>query len=100
MAENEKRRGPLLVELDRTAPTERPVMIETPPGSDDRDRRAPRTPGPDDAPSPADAAPIDDGLPQALPRPRTMEMVTRIAGARPSRVTRRLPGCGSAWISP
>ncbi|PZO62183.1 MAG: hypothetical protein DI636_12610, partial [Pelagerythrobacter marensis] len=49
------------------------------PRSAGREARAPR--GGTRPPSPADAAPIDDGLPQALPRPRTMEMVTRIAGA-------------------
>ncbi|WP_278876458.1 YcjF family protein [Paracoccus yeei] len=99
MAENEKRRGPLLVELDRTAPTERPVMIETPPGSDDRDRRAPRTPGPDDAPSPADAAPIDDDGPPGAPSPRAMRLAARVLGSGPSRLTRFFINTGVALFT-
>ena len=99
MAENEKRRGPLLVELDRTAPTERPVMIETPPGSDDRDRRASRTPGPDDAPSPADAAPIDDGGAPGAPSPRAMRLAARVLGSGPSRLTRFFINTGVALFT-
>lgn len=67
------------------------------PRSDGREARAPR--GGTRPPSPADAAPIDDGLPDALPRPRTMEMVTRIAGARPSRVTRFFINSGVALLT-
>jgi len=53
-----------------------------------RDARAPRLKDAPTGPSPADAPPIDDGLTLPLPRPRTMELVTRIVGRRPSRVTR------------
>lgn len=52
-----------------------------------RDARAPRLKDAPAGPSPADAPPIDDGLTVPLPRPRTMELVTRIVGRRPSRVT-------------
>lgn len=53
-----------------------------------RDARAPRLLDAPAGPSPADAPPIDDGLASSLPRPRTMEMVTRIVGRGPSKVTR------------
>lgn len=69
-----------------------PVLIEMP--------QAPRGAGDpaEPAPSPADAPPIDTpDLP--LPRPRTMEMVTRLVGARPSRLTRLFLGSGAALVS-
>ncbi|KGJ07352.1 YcjF family protein [Paracoccus sphaerophysae] len=96
------RRGPVLVEYGAAAPAPaRPAEPEVPrpdaarpasspdpvpPPGDGRDARAPR--GASAPPSPADAPPIDDGLPDALPRPRTMELVTRIVGSGPSPVTR------------
>ena len=55
-------------------------------GAHPRNARAPRLKDAPSAPSPADAPPIDDGLPS--PRARSMQMVTRIIGARPSPVTR------------
>ena len=88
------RRGPVLVEYGAAAPRPNPAASpdpvppepQAPPSGDGRDARAPRGPGV--APSPADAPPINDGLPPALPRPRTMELVTRIVGSGPSPVTR------------
>ncbi|WP_134727060.1 YcjF family protein [Paracoccus luteus] len=94
------RRGPVLIEYGPAAsvpqadaaPQADPAAPPSPdrPG-DGRDARAPRArpaAGGSPAPSPADALPIDDGLPDALPRPRTMQMVMRLAGRGPSRVTR------------
>ena len=101
MAEAPKppRRGPVLVEYgpaasvpqDDAAP---PADDAAPPADrpgDGRDARPPRarpSAGGNAPPSPADAPPIDDGLPGALPQPRTMQMVMRLAGRGPSRVTR------------
>lgn len=48
--------------------------------------------------NPADAPPVDT-LDSALPQPRTMEMVTRLVGARPSRLTRLFLGSGAALVS-
>ena len=53
---------------------------------DARNARAPRIKDAPPGPSPADAPPIDDGLP--LPRARSMQMMTRIIGTRPSPITR------------
>ncbi len=66
---DESRRGPVVVELDSDA-----------------------------QPSPADAEPIAD-TPDHLPRPRTMEMVTRLAAARPSRLTRLFINSGVALFT-
>ena len=66
------RRGPVLIELDAPVPEAR-----TAPASEARD----------DTLNPADAPPIDAADP-LLPRPRTMEMVTRLVGRPPSRLTR------------
>ena len=110
MSENGKRRGPVLIEMaDPEAsprrgsrpvldapPLDAPVMPETPPRpedataaprADDRARRAPRDAG-GDAPSPADAPMIDDGLKSVLPEPRTMQLVARLVGKGPSPLTR------------
>ena len=103
------RRGPVLIEygpaapqpdLPRADPTPRRTADDpgptarreaesphAPASTDNRDARAPRNAAAA-TPSPADAPPIDDWLPGALPRPRTMEMVTRLVGRGPSRVTR------------
>ena len=78
--------GPGLSSHPRQSPDPAASHGPTQPRGDGRDARAPR--GVAALPSPADAPPIDDGLPGALPRPRTMEMVTRIVGGGPSRVTR------------
>ena len=69
-----------------TPPPPRADWTDRPPPP--RDARAPRLLDAPAGPSPADAPPIDDGLSALLPRPRTMEMVTRIVGRGPSRVTR------------
>ena len=104
---NPPRKGPVLVEygpaaapraetarspVTETGPARQPDPASSPdpvppPSGDNRDARAPRGGG-SAQPSPADAPPIDDGLSDALPRPRTMEMVTRIVGSGPSGVTR------------
>ncbi|WP_299358081.1 TIGR01620 family protein [uncultured Paracoccus sp.] len=66
-------------------------------GGDGRDARPPR--GATAPPSPADAPPIDDGHAAPLPRPRTMEMVTRIVGGGPSPVTRFFVNSAVALLS-
>ncbi|MDO5605601.1 MAG: TIGR01620 family protein [Paracoccus sp. (in: a-proteobacteria)] len=81
-----RRPGPVLVELDDARP---------------RDRAAPANAGGNpaqDSHNPADAPPVgDDGLP--LPRPRAMEMVARLAGRGPSRLTRLLFNAGAALLT-
>lgn len=81
---NERRRGPVLIELE---------------GSPENDARQGPTEEPREAgPSPADAPPIDD--PEGpLPRPRTMEMVTRLIGRPPSRLTRLFINSGVALFA-
>lgn len=70
-------------------PAETPQPAAAAPRHDPpRNARAPRLKDAPAGPSPADAPPIDDGLAVPLPRPRTMELVTRIVARRPSRVTR------------
>lgn len=112
MSENGKRRGPLLVELGTTAPSERPVMLENPPGSvtdaptaaapggtDNRDRRAPRSEPREAGPSPADAPPVDAGEAPGLPQPRTMQLVARLVGSGPSPLTRFFINSGVALFT-
>ena len=112
MSENGKRRGPLLVELGTTAPSERPVMLENPPGSvtdapaaeaprgtDNRDRRAPRSELRETGPSPADAPPVDAGEAPGLPQPRTMQLVARLVGSGPSPLTRFFINSGVALFT-
>ncbi|MFC3629128.1 YcjF family protein [Paracoccus angustae] len=77
------RRGPVLIELDAPAAAPRPG-----PASGPRD----------DTPNPADAPPIDAADPH-LPRPRTMEMVTRLVGRPPSRLTRFFVNSGVALFT-
>ena len=93
MADTPNRRGPVLIEYgpagpepDAAAASPSATADSPRPDGDGRDARPPR--GAAAGPSPADAPQIDDGLPPPLPRPRTMEMVTRIVGAGPSPVTR------------
>lgn len=74
-----RRQGPVLIELDDEAA--------------DPARRA--AAGPD---NPADARPIEDGA-SGMPRPRTMEMVTRLAGAGPSPLTRFFINAGAALLT-
>ena len=64
---------------------------------DGRNRRPLR--GPESGPSPADAPPVDDGLDGPLPQPRTMMMVSRVLGGRPSRVTRLFLNSGVALLT-
>lgn len=109
-----QRRGPVLVELGGPA---RPARPDPRPFAGEEVRRIPgAAPDPDPSadadtdadvaadaprravPNPADAPPIQDG-PDALPRPRTMEMVTRLAGARPSRLTRFFLNSGVALLT-
>ncbi|MFV0410913.1 MAG: YcjF family protein [Paracoccus sp. (in: a-proteobacteria)] len=73
---NEPRRhGPVLIELDEDAPQ-----------------------GADPAANPADATPIDEGF-DAMPRPATMDLVTRLAGRGPSRLTRFFFNTGAALLT-
>ena len=84
MSDTPPRRGPVLIELDAPEPADdRPAPAEEP--------RA-------EAPNPADAAPIDEASP-LLPRPRTMEMVTRLVGRPPSRLTRFFINSGVALFT-
>lgn len=84
-----KHRGPVLIELDQPAP--------------DSPRRGPHLAersgtGTHDGPSPADAPPVEDA-PDILPRPRTMEMVTRLVSRPPSRLTRFFLNAGVALFT-
>ncbi|MDT1060561.1 TIGR01620 family protein [Paracoccus sp. CPCC 101403] len=108
MAEPPKRRGPVLIEMDAAPATPAPGGPETTPQGaqstaepDRRSRRAPRSAPRDgeDAPSPADAPMIDDGLSPAMPQPRTMQLVARIAGAGPSPLTRFFLNTGAALLT-
>ncbi|WCR11391.1 TIGR01620 family protein [Paracoccus stylophorae] len=83
-----RRRGPVLIELDSA---EKPAQDPGP-------RHQPRHESRQDGPSPADAPPIDEA-PRALPRPRTMEMVSRLVGRRPSRLTRLFINSGVALFT-
>ncbi|MDO5622137.1 MAG: TIGR01620 family protein [Paracoccus sp. (in: a-proteobacteria)] len=76
-------RRPVLIELDAPATTSRPQ---------------PRHDLSGDAPSPADAPPVEDA-PDALPRPRTMEMVARLVSRPPSRLTRFFLNTGAALLT-
>lgn len=79
------RRGPILIEIEDKSPK----TEDGGPQSQFRD---------DPGPSPADAPPIDNADP-ALPRPRTMEMVTRLVGRPPSRLTRFFINSGVALFT-
>ena len=86
--EQPKKRGPVLIELDQPAaaqPTPRNAAT-----SEARDRASTL--------NPADAPPVDEG-PGALPRPRTMEMVTRLVGSGPSPLTRFFINTGVALFT-
>ena len=83
MTDTSPRRGPVLIELDTPAADARPG-----PASEARD----------DTLNPADAPPIDAADP-ALPRPRTMEMVTRLVGRPPSKLTRFFINSGVALFT-
>ncbi|MDS9466516.1 TIGR01620 family protein [Paracoccus sp. MBLB3053] len=115
MAEPPKRRGPVLIEMGEpdgsirgkaTAAPSGPEPVtrlenDTGTGDDRRDRRAPRAEPRDGEtlPSPADAPMIDDGRPSALPQPRTMQLVTRLVGGGPSKLTRFFINTGVALFS-
>lgn len=107
MAEPPKRRGPVLIEFDAPPRTEAEAgPVAAPehapePQPDTRNRPAPRTvlqEGQQDGPSPADAPPVEDaGLP--LPQPRTMQLVARLVGRGPSRLTRFFINTGVALFT-
>ncbi|MFV0294394.1 MAG: YcjF family protein [Paracoccus sp. (in: a-proteobacteria)] len=82
---NERRHGPVLIELDEGNPQ---------PATSRRHDEA----YPGSATNPADVSPIED-LGTALPRPRTMEMVARLAGRRPSGLTRFFLNSGAALLT-
>ena len=93
LQEPPKRHGPVLLEVDEAAG-----------GSADRPDAARRTPqsearSDDAAPSPADAPAIEDGGLMALPQPRTMQMVARLVGRGPSRLTRFFINSGVAFFT-
>ena len=107
MTEPPKRRGPLLVEMGGVPAAAAPEPLSEPeavpepgPGADRRDRRAPRAEfrADEPAPSPADAPAIGDG-PGALPEPRTMQLVARLVGRGPSRLTRFFINSGVALFT-
>lgn len=84
MSDTPKRRGPVLIETGAPAraprPDPRPFAGQESPAPEPQPRL-------DHGPSPADAPPIVDA-PDALPTPRSMEMVMRLAAGGPSRLTR------------
>jgi putative membrane protein len=112
--ETSKKRGPVLIELGEPAraprPDPRPFAGDEPspaPQPEPQPRRsAPRSEARtearsearDSTPNPADAPPIDDGG-SVLPRPRTMEMVTRLVGSGPSPLTRFFINTGVALFT-
>ncbi|SIQ26298.1 putative membrane protein [Paracoccus thiocyanatus] len=123
MAEPPKRRGPVLLELgeaqgDQAAaasPAPASGAAPSPPGGsarpdplaaaptrpDQRDRKAPRAEWREGepAPSPADAPMIDGGGALPLPQPRTMQLVARLVGRGPSRLTRFFINSGVALFT-
>ena len=68
-----------------------PVLIELKEEEGTRDRADPA--------NPADAEPVDEVPPGALPRPAAMELVTRLAGGGPSRLTRFFFNAGAALLT-
>lgn len=112
------RRGPVLIEVDSPLSESgqkpsRPTIdvrgsehADAPPDlppkaqrGDGRDRRPPRDHDAPPMPSPADAPLVDDGRASALPTPRAMMLMSRIAGRKPSRVTRLFIGSGVALFT-
>ena len=86
--DNPRRPGPVLVELG--APTRAPRPDPRLFAGEGAAAAEPRPAAPaatGDQLNPADAPPIEDA-PAALPQPRTMEMVIRLASGRPSALTR------------
>lgn len=78
-----------------------PVLIELEDGPAPARASAPRTEeraSGTQAPSPADAPPVDE-IAAPLPRPRTMEMVTRLVGRPPSALTRFFINSGVALFT-
>ncbi|MFD1796292.1 TIGR01620 family protein [Paracoccus aurantiacus] len=71
---DQRRHGPVLIELDEDTPRQRA-----------------------DA-NPADATPIEDA-PSSLPRPATMDLVTRLAGRGPSKLTRFFFNAAAALLT-
>ena len=115
MSDTSNRRGPVIVDLGQgPARTPRPdprpfAGLEAGASSDLHadpvaDRAAKPGAGVSDehaqnpGPNPADAAPIRDA-PDVLPRPRTMEMVVRLASGGPSGLTRFFINSGMALFT-
>lgn len=124
--ETPKRRGPVMIEVEPAPPqapkaaalrhhdAESPAAIRPESAAtgddsgngfgdsfgDDRHRRPPRPEGAplETQPSPADAPLIDDGG-YGQPQPRTMRLVSRIIGGRPSRLTRFFINTGAALFT-
>lgn len=79
------RRAPVLIEYGAPAPAAPPPAEGAAPP---REARPPRNPEAPAGPNPADAPMIGIEELAGVPRPRTMEMVTRLVGKGPSRLTR------------
>ena len=104
--EKPTRRGPVLVDLGPAGRAPRPdprpfageeVPVDEVPRPDPaRGTAAEDRAGP--PPNPADAPPVEEA-PQALPQPRTMEMVMRLTSAGPSRLTRFFLNAGGALLT-
>lgn len=90
-----RRQGPVLIELDDeprgTGARARPEPHRDADAGTREDAARHRA-------NPADAPPIEDGA-TALPRPRTMELVTRLAGRGPSALTRFFVNTGAALLT-
>ncbi|SDD82654.1 putative membrane protein [Paracoccus isoporae] len=102
---SEKRRpGPVLIELGDTAQGSAAPGPDSQRGEGDRNASARRgarekdRTGDQPHANPADAPPIEDA-PVAMPRPRTMELVTRLAGRGPSPLTRFFVNTGAALLT-
>lgn len=122
MTQTPKRRGPVLQEMPGAAarpdasPAEGAMQGPVPDPAepeavapdeaaaergDRRERKAPRAAlrEGEAGPSPADAPAIEDGGLTSLPQARTMQMVARLVGRRPSRLTRFFINTGAAFLT-
>lgn len=82
------KRGPVLIEIDEAGADKR----RSGPQQETRDEAGQKRP------NPADAPPIEE-LDNPLPRPRTMELVTRLVGRPASRLTRFFIGTAGALLT-
>lgn len=82
------KRAPILIEIDEDASTAK----RTSPAHETREESGRAEPNPADAP-------VIDEIDAPLPRPRTMEMVTRLVGRPPSKLTRLFINSGVALFT-